>query len=143
MENKRLRCWLSVLSEGNVRNFIFKGGFPQVPEYSLEGVWNTSVQRAGSSVYTTDTFVIICRQFFCSISRVEIYKKRRKYIWEGAVYSSIGRCFEVLAGIKPLIPGATTQLCVRNSSDFSLFQWIIVQALKDSFLVMTCNIFLP
>lgn len=46
-----------MLPEGNVRNFIFKHGFPQVPE---DGVGNSSVQGDGNSVYSAHTFVMIC-----------------------------------------------------------------------------------
>lgn len=47
-----------VLPEGNVRNFIFKHGFPQVPE---DGVGkNSSVQGDGNSVHSAHTFVMIC-----------------------------------------------------------------------------------
>lgn len=47
-----------VLPEGNVRNFIFKHGVPQVPE---DGVGkNSSVQGDGNSVHSAHTFVMIC-----------------------------------------------------------------------------------
>lgn len=105
-----------------MRNFIYKRGFPQVPEDGLGGVGNTSVQGAANSVYSTGTSVIICEQLSCLISIAETYRKRRKQIWEGTTYSSTGRCFQVVAGMNHLIPGATTQLYVRNSFDFSLFQ---------------------
>lgn len=43
-----------------MRNFIFKGGFPQVPEDGLGGVGNSSVQEDGNSVSSAHTFAMIC-----------------------------------------------------------------------------------
>lgn len=49
-----------MLPERNVRNFIFKGGFPQVPQDGLRRVGNSSVQGDGNSVYSANAFVMIC-----------------------------------------------------------------------------------
>lgn len=43
-----------------MRNFIFKGGFPQVPEDGSGGVGNSSVQGEDNSVHSAHTFVMIC-----------------------------------------------------------------------------------